>query len=129
MAKPEARKVRFCNITVPSLLYAWFADEAPKMETDILLAFIELCSEGVKISFGYKEEQRAYSVAVTLPIASEGYDLQTASFWDRELFDALLGAYIAVFVFKANQRGFDVAGEAMKDREKKLIAEMKAAKP
>lgn len=126
MAKPEARKVKFCNVSVPSILFAVVTADLPKHEADIVLAFIELASEGVKVSFSYQEDKHSYTVGVTLPKPTGDYDLQTASFWDKELYDALCAAYIATFLYKADKYGWEIAQEAMKNAEKSIAAQVRS---
>lgn len=127
MAKDAQRKVRFCNVSVPSILFAVLSEDLPKQEADVVLAFIELATEGIKVSFSYQEERRSYTVAITLPRVYDGFDLETASFWDNNLYDALCAAYIATFLYKAQKIGFDASQEAMKTAEKRIAADVKAS--
>jgi len=91
----------------------------------ILTGLIEGTTEGLKVSFSYKEAQSAYCVALTLPdFRSEG-DTVCATFWDGELFDALLEAWTVYDYFEARRDGFYNAKARISEYEKDIARQIK----
>lgn len=123
MAKQEFQGARFCKVEVPHLVWQNCLPDLTQDETALVLAFIELCSEGVKISFSYREQQHAYCVAVTLPKTATDDQPTCATFWGDELWRALAEAYVVCDIYQADKYGYSVAQEAMKKAEKSIASE------
>lgn len=122
MAKTE-KKVRFVGCEVSSAILGLAkVDGEPSLE-EMIVGFAEATPEGLKMSFSWKEQQKAYNVSITLPVVGEADTFECASFWDGELFYALLQAYIVVFTYEALGTGFTQAKSVMAKHEKAMVAE------
>lgn len=116
----------FCNISVSSTIVSILEGEyAGLTESDIILDFVEGCSEGVKFSFSFKESKSAYCVAVTLPHYGHEGEFICATFWGGELFEALFEAYLVFNFFEARRDGFYNAKGRIQKYEKDLSVAMK----
>lgn len=122
MAKSE-KSVRFVGCEVSSAIIALCKHEEPVTTENMLLSFIEVVDEGLKVSFSWKEQQSAYNVSITMPVTGSEDEYEVASFWDSELYYALFQAYIVVFLFNGKAKGFSGAKAGMKKREKQMVEE------
>lgn len=127
MAK-QASKVSFHNIKVSDVVILDCRDDISTVTLDLVLEFMELSEDGVKVSFGAKPSKGGYSVAVTLPIVGTEGDGQCASFWSGESHEAWEKAYIATFVFNAKLAGWEAAEERIKKHEADIVAELAKAR-
>lgn len=130
MAKQDAPrgKVTFHNIKVSDIIIMDCRDDVPQAELDVVLDFLELSDDGVKVSFGAKASKGGYSVAVTLPVVGTEKDGFCASFWSGERYEAWEKAYIATFVFDGRRKGWEHAEEQMKKHEAAIVAEIAASR-
>lgn len=111
----------FVNISVNGTIRATLeGNYEGKTSADLILDFIECAEDGLKFSFSYKESKRAYCVAITLPdVRAEG-EFVCATFWDGELFDALLEAHLVLFEFGAAAEGLYHAKSEISRYEKQV---------
>lgn len=126
--KQTPSTVKFHNIKVSDVIIMDCRDDVPQDTLSLITEFLELSENGVKVSFGAKPSKGGYSVAVTLPVIGTEKDGQCASFWSGESHEAWEKAYIATFVFNAQNAGWDAAEERMKRHEAEIISELAKAR-
>jgi len=126
MAKQSKMRTEtvFHNVKVPEAVWQECHPDFSDRAELLLLDFCELSGEGVKVSFSFKEKQNSYSVAITLPDPDDENLVHSASFWSVDLWEALSFAYVATFVFKASELGWEHAKDAMDKRNKQIMVEI-----
>lgn len=115
----------FFNVKMPDLVYDEYAQECPDQSTDMLLYFIESSEGGLKFSFNYSAQRRAYIVAITLSGRGNDGKNVCATFWSDDLWQALANAYIVCYHFKADKFGFQVAQDAMELRDRAVKEDLR----
>ena len=102
----ETNQVDFFNMSVSDQLLAYHEEDMPESYEEMVMSFMDTVSEGVKVSFAYKESRKSYCVAITLPARVEGDNPQCSTFWGGSPLSAWRKAFLACFHYNAIHVGW-----------------------